>query len=58
MKHHLGFGRFRYREAATAGRGKGVGGTFTGIISLLHATKSSIFESCWMRGEWGTAALE
>jgi hypothetical protein len=35
-----------YREAATAGRGEGVGGTFTGIISLPHTTKSSIFESC------------
>jgi len=30
MEHHLEFGRFRYREAATAGCGEGVTGTFTG----------------------------
>jgi hypothetical protein len=49
MEHHLEFGRFRLQRAATAGRGEGVGGTFTGIISLPHTTKSSNFESCWSK---------
>ena len=48
MKHHLKFGRFRLQRGRNRGRGEGVGGTFTGIISLLNATKSSIFESCWI----------
>ena len=49
MEHHLGFlADSAYREAATAGRGEGVGGTFTGIISLPEVGKSSIFVSCWL----------
>ena len=40
-----------YREAATAGRGEGVGGTFTGIICLPQVTKSSIFVSSWAKGQ-------
>jgi hypothetical protein len=31
MEHHLEFGRFRYREAATAGRGEGVDGTLLAL---------------------------
>jgi hypothetical protein len=31
MEHHLEFGRLRYREAATAGRGEGVGGTLPAL---------------------------
>ena len=49
MEHHLGFWPVPLTERPHRHRGMGVGGTFTGIISLPKVGKSSIFVSCWFR---------
>jgi len=50
MEHHLGFWPIPLTERPqTLDRGKGVGGTFTGIISPPKAPKSNNFVSCWTK---------
>jgi len=45
MKHHLGIWPIPLTERPQPlGGGEGVGGTFTGIISLPEVGKSSIFD--------------
>jgi hypothetical protein len=55
MKHHLGIWPVPLTERPQPlGGGEGVGGTFTGIISLPETGKSSIFVSSWPEAgsEW------
>jgi len=62
MKHHLGIWPIPLTERPQPlGGGEGVGGTFTGIISLPKVGKSSIFVSSWagrLAGEWLRAMAE